>query len=292
MTHTLDRAAAAALLPARDEHAGKWSFGRALLLCGSVSMSGAALLAAQGALRSGAGLVQLGAVEPVISAARTAVPECLLLPLSTGDFGVIARGETWRILEQSKRASAVLYGCGVRVSDDGFSLLQSLLRQYEGTLVLDADGLNLLARRPELLHEAVSRCVLTPHWGEFCRLAGLSREELERDPAGAAMDFAHRLGAVLVLKGAQTLVTDGDQLWQLDAPNSGMAKGGSGDVLAGLTTGLCAQDLAPVEAAALAVWLHARAGALAREALGPYGMLPRDVLTHLPRAFLNLTQGE
>ncbi len=132
--------------------------------------------------------------------------------------------------------------------------------------------------------------LLTPHAGEFCRLSGLTRQQLEADPAGAALDFARRHSVSLALKGSATWLTDGVRLLQLDAPNSGMAKGGSGDVLAGLCAGLAAQGMDLFSAAALACWLHGEAGALARLAMGPRAMLPRDVLAALPQAFLSLEQ--
>ena len=133
------------------------------------------------------------------------------------------------------------------------------------------------------------RCILTPHIGEFCRLSGLTREQVEPDVQEAAMDFAARYRCVVVLKGARTVVTDGDRAYLLDCPNSGMAKGGSGDVLAGLAAGLCAQmPHKPLESAALAAYLHSRAGLLAREKRSAYAMLPRDVLDALGQAFLEL----
>jgi len=156
-------------------------------------------------------------------------------------------------------------------------------------VVIDADGLNVLAEHLTLLYNVPERCILTPHIGEFCRLSGLTREQVEPDVQGAAMDFAARYRCVVALKGARTVITDGDRAYVLDCPNSGMAKGGSGDVLAGLAAGLCAQmPHKPLESAALAAYLHSRAGLLAREKRSAYAMLPRDVLDALGQAFLEL----
>lgn len=292
MAQNLDQTTVRELLPRRDDRQAKWHFGRTALVCGSASMSGAALLSAQGALRSGTGLVQLCAVEEVIQAARTTIPEALLLPVARQieDIpGAIHKDAAWIILGQAEKAQSLLFGCGVGITDHGYRLLKSLTANYAGTMVIDADGLNLLAEHLTLLYNVSNRCILTPHIGEFCRLSGLTREQVESDPDGASMAFATKHSCVLVLKGARTIVTDGIRRYTLEAPNSGMAKGGSGDVLSGLTAGLAAQmPQKPLEAAALAVWLHSRAGALARQAQGAYAMLPRDVLDCLGKAFLEL----
>ena len=289
MALKLDKETAKALLPVRDDRQAKWHFGRTILVCGSAAMSGAALLSAQGALRSGAGLVQLCSVAEVIAAARTAVPEALLLPAEQSINGVISRDTTSVILPQAKKAQSLLIGCGLGITDHGYRLLKSLTANYAGTVVIDADGLNVLAEHLTLLYNVPERCILTPHIGEFCRLSGLTREQVEQDVQGAAMDFAARYRCVVVLKGARTVITDGDRAYVLDCPNSGMAKGGSGDVLAGLAAGLCAQmPHKPLESAALAAYLHSRAGLLAREKRSAYAMLPRDVLDALGQAFLEL----
>jgi len=289
MALKLDKETAKALLPVRDDRQAKWHFGRTILVCGSAAMSGAALLSAQGALRSGAGLVQLCSVAEVIAAARTAVPEALLLPVEQSVNGVISQDAISGILSQAEKAQSLLIGCGLGITDHGYRLLKSLTANYSGTVVIDADGLNVLAEHLTLLYSVPERCILTPHIGEFCRLSGLTRKQVELDVQGAAMDFAAKYRCVVVLKGAKTVITDGDRAYMLDCPNSGMAKGGSGDVLAGLAAGLCAQmPHKPLESAALAAYLHSRAGLLAREKRSAYAMLPRDVLDVLGQAFLEL----
>lgn len=280
-----------ALLPHRDDRQAKWHFGRTALVCGSAAMSGAALLSGQAALRSGAGLVQLCSVPEVISAARTVLPEALLLTLPRQEAfpGAIHRDGAFALLEQAEKAQSLLFGCGVGITDHGRALLERLCQTYGGTLIVDADGLNLLSENRILLYKVQNRVVLTPHIGEFCRLSGLPKAQVLTDPEKAAMDFAAEYRCVVVLKGAKTVITDGTQAYVLDCPNSGMAKGGSGDVLAGLTAGLCAQmPDKPLDCAALAVWLHSRAGQLARAESGAFAMLPRDVLDSLGRAFLEL----
>ena len=292
MAYFMDRETARQLLPRRDDTQAKWHFGRTALVCGSAAMSGAALLAAQGALRAGAGLVQLCSVAEVIAAARTVVPEALLPEVARQKEhfpGAIHKDAAWIILGQAEKAQSLLFGCGAGITDHARTLLKSLMTACKSTMVIDADGLNLLSENHSLLYNTTDRCILTPHIGEFCRLSGLAREQVEADPVGTAMAFAAQHHCVVVLKGAKTVVTDGQRCYVLDCPNSGMAKGGSGDVLAGLTAGLAAQmPQKTLECAALAVWLHSRAGQLAREKRGAFAMLPRDVLDCLGQAFLEL----
>ena len=278
-------------LPLRDERAAKWSFGRTLLVCGSRDCTGAALMACGAALRSGAGLVQLASVEKGIDAARTAWPEALLLTLPENDGGKISHHAAAAILRESRHADSILFGCGVGRSDDGLSLLRALLEQWAGALVLDADGLNLLAEggAERLLTSSEAKRILTPHVREFSRLTGRSAEEIGDEPRGVAEDFARAWGAVIVLKGAETVVTDGTHTFTQSLPNSGMAKGGSGDVLAGLCAGLSAQlPDEPFRAAVLAAQVHGEAGLLARREKGARGMLPRDVIERIPQAFLEM----
>ena len=291
MSELLNKETARAFLPVRDDRQAKWYFGRVALVCGSAAMSGAALLSGQAALRSGAGLVQLCSVPEVIAAARSTLPEALLLTLPRQDAfpGAIHRDGAFALSEQAQKAQSLLFGCGVGITDHGRALLNGLCEDFSGGLVLDADGLNLLSENVALLYKVSNRCVLTPHIGEFCRLSGLSKQQVQADPEAVATDFAARYGCVVILKGAKTVITDGARCYELDSPNSGMAKGGSGDVLAGLTAGLLAQmPHKPLACAALAAWLHSRAGQLARAEQGAFAMLPRDLLNKLGAAFLEL----
>jgi NAD(P)H-hydrate epimerase len=157
--------------------------------------------------------------------------------------------------------------------------------------VLDADALNLLAAMPDLLQQTTGPLILTPHAVEFHRLTGLPVNEILADPVETASAFAVRHNVVVVLKGSTTTVANPNGgVWQLEAPNSGMAKGGSGDVLAGLIAGFLAQGCAPYHAAVLGVYLHALAGDIAARELGVRAMLPTDVIDRLGRAFLLLTE--
>ena len=280
----------AALLPLRSELGAKWDFGRLLVICGSSAMPGAALMACGSALRSGVGLVELAAVRDVTTAAVLRHPECILTPL-TGEDGAICPADLPTFSRPLQRASALLCGCGLGAGAAQADFLRALLPTLTIPSVLDADALNLLAQAPELLHQARVPWVLTPHVVEFHRLSGLPVEDIEADPIETASAFAVHHNVVVVLKGSTTTVANPNGgFWQLEALNSGMAKGGSGDVLAGLIAGFLAQGCSPYHSAILGVYLHALAGDLARQELGMRAMLPTDVISHLGKAFRLVTE--
>ena len=279
-----------ALMPLRDGRGAKWDFGRLLAICGSKQMPGAALMACGSALRSGVGLVELASVESVADALSYRHPECILRPLP-GEGGAVSPMDLPLILPHLQRASAVLCGCGLGAGESQAAFLRTLLPQLTTPTVLDADGLNLLARHPDLLQQTKASLVLTPHAVEFHRLSGLTVDAILADPLETASAFAVRHNVVVVLKGSITTVANPNGgVWQLDAPNSGMAKGGSGDVLAGLIAGFLAQGCSPYHAAILGVYLHALAGDLTCKHLSARAMLPTDVIDHLGQAFSLLTE--
>lgn len=285
-----DMAAVAQLLPRRNDTGAKWDFGRLLAVCGSRDMPGAAVLSCGSALRSGVGLVEIASVPEVTAAVSGAHPECILRPL-TGEGGALHCDDLPALLSPARRATALLCGCGLGRDRPQGHLVWELIPRLTVPAVLDADALSLLAEQPALLRRARVPIVLTPHVVEMHRLTGLPADAIAADPAAAAASFAAKYGVTLVLKGCCTAVAaPGGKLWQLDAPNSGMAKGGSGDVLAGLIAGLLAQGCPPFDSACLGVYLHALAGDLACRALSARAMLPRDVIDRLGPALLLLEE--
>lgn len=304
---------ARALLPARPVEAHKGTFGKAMVVAGSLHYPGAAALACAGAARVGAGLVTLAAGRTVLGMGGRG-PEVTLLPLPEGEWGAIGPNAVEELGKQLEGYAALLIGPGLGQADPTRQFIQRLLgleqpkqRGRVGFLsggapapaeggkpldlpptVLDADGLNLLAAIedwPE--HLPKGRLVFTPHPGEMRRL--LKVEELPDDLVATAADAAQRWGQVVVLKGATTIIAgpDGRTLVH-DGANPALATAGTGDVLAGAVAGLLAQGLAPFDAAALGVYLHAAAGARVREALGDSGALASDLLTELPKAIKHL----
>lgn len=277
---------------ARDSHKG--TFGTVLAVAGSAYYRGAALLAAEGALRTGAGIVTLASVEPVLAAAVARLPECCLCPCIAGAEGGISPESIPRI--QRQKATVLLLGPGLGGAAQSAAraaetraLVQTLLPAFAGSAVLDADGLNaatqLLAAGEAFPHPA-GKLIVTPHPGEMARLTGLSAAQINADREETARTYAQKWNAVVVLKGSRTVVAAPDGRVRVNPTgNPGLARGGSGDVLSGMTAALLACGLPAFEAAACAVYLHGTAADRAAAVLGEYGMLPHDILPQLGRIF-------
>lgn len=266
------------LLPDRDVNAHKGDFGKILLLCGSRGFTGAAYLAAMGALRSGAGLVFLGVPESIHAIEAVKLNEAIVFPLPD-EKGALSEAAVPEILERLPKMDAVLIGPGLGISAHTKAVLLAVLEQYSGPVVVDADGITLMAAHKDILRGRTSPTVLTPHAGEFARLGYSVGEDRVASAEAAVRD----LGCVMLLKGHDTVITDGQTTYINPTGNPGMAVGGSGDVLAGIITALIGQGIGPLEAAAMGAWLHGAAGDLCAKEIGQYGMLPTDMLTRLPR---------
>lgn len=276
----------------RDSHKG--TFGAVLAVAGSASYRGAAALAVEGALRTGAGIVTLASVEPVLAAVSARLPECCLCPCEAGAEGGIAPESIPRI--QRQKATVLLLGPGLGYTAQSAAraaetrmLVQTLLPGFAGSAVLDADGLNAAAslmNGGEELPRPAKELILTPHPGEMSRLTGLSVEAVQADREGIARRYAAQWNAVVVLKGARTVVAGPDGRVCINPTgNPGLARGGSGDVLAGMTSALLACGLPAYDAAACAAWLHGAAADQAAARRGEYGMLPQDIFPQLGRMF-------
>ena len=266
------------LLPKRDPWGYKGSFGKILLLCGSRGFTGAAYLAAMGALRTGAGLVFLGVPECIYTIEAVKLNEPVVFPLAE-IAGKLSADAIPQILERLPAMDAVLIGCGLGISEGTLAVVQAVLEKAQCPVVLDADGINVLSGHMNILRGRRHATILTPHDGEFLRAGGV----LGEDRMAAAAEFAGKNGCIVLLKGHRSCITDGKTGYRNQTGNSGMAVGGSGDLLAGMIAGLLGQGLAPLEAAACAAWLHGAAGDLCAREIGEYGMLPTDMLSALPR---------
>ena len=274
----LNHGSVLSLLPDRDPWSHKGNFGKLLLLCGSRGFTGAACLAARGALRTGAGLVFLGVPESIYAIEAVKLDEPVVFPLRDSD-GMLGADAVPEIRERFSGMDAVLIGPGLGRSEGTLAVLTAVLRDFRGPVVVDADGINLLARHKDLLRGRTGTTILTPHDGEFARLGGVIGE----DRAAAAGTIAAELGCIVLLKGHRTVITDGKACYCNPTGNPGMAVGGSGDVLAGIIVSLLGQGLQPLEAAAAAAWLHGAAGDICARERGQYGMLPSDLVEVLPR---------
>jgi len=282
---------AASWLPKRPADGHKGTFGKVYVVGGSVGLTGAPVFSARAAARTGSGLVFLGVPEAIYPMTAVMCLEAMPAPLPANN-GKLAGESYFKILEQMKVCDAGLLGPGLGRSQELCSLVSRLLEQIEIPLVLDADGLFAMKDRKEILKTRKMKnrvTVLTPHEGEFAYLGGelsLGREE-------AARNFAMEYGCVLVLKGPGTVTAAPDgRIWVNTTGNCGMAKGGSGDVLGGMLLSLLGQGMKAEEAAALAVWLHGKAGDLCREELGEFGMLPSDMVERIPQAVLQIQKQE
>lgn len=267
-----------ALLPDRAPWGHKGDYGKLLLLCGSEGFTGAAALAAMGALRCGAGLVYLGVPRSIYAIEAVKLTEPVVFPLPDAD-GKLSCDAVADVLKRLSGMDAVLTGPGLGQSEGTLAVLRAVLENFEGSVVVDADGINLLRRHKDLVRGRTSPTILTPHDGEFRRLGGVISE----DRAASAAALAKELGAIVLLKGHETVITDGAVCYINRTGNPGMAVGGSGDVLAGMITGLLGQQLPPLAAAACGAWLHGAAGDICEKEIGQYGMLPSDLLNVLPR---------
>ncbi len=259
------------LLPKRDEGGNKGTFGKVLLVAGSMKMAGAAILAAKAAYRIGAGMVKLISPEENRIILQSAVPEALY-----GTYEDLAEGMNW--------ADVIAIGPGIGKSQDALKCLERVIRESALPLVIDADALNLLAENIELERELAKEgqkgrdVILTPHVGELSRLLQIPISELKRQLSGYGKELAAKLKAVVVAKDARTFICgNAGPICVNVCGNSGMATAGSGDVLVGIIAGLLGQGMEPFEAAGKAVYLHARAGDRAAEELGEHACMAGDL---------------
>lgn len=291
--HELNQHKIAALLPQRRAQSNKGSYGSVVAAAGSLAYWGAAALCVEGALRTGAGLVYLASVEPVIQLVLTRTPECCALPCRTDADGGILAADAAAVRQRFTEKPAVLLA-GPGLGPSAARILNALLTADAKwkAAVLDADALNALAAG-ELGGQfplLPTNTVLTPHPGEAARLLGCSVAQIQTDRPAAAQELAERYGCVAVLKGSGTLIaTPGREMLHNPTGNPGLARGGSGDVLAGMLAALLAQGLAPFDAAACAVWLHGAAADRCAARTSQLTMLPHDILTDLADVVKELT---
>lgn len=276
----IDREFVRRALPARPADGHKGTFGKVCLLGGSVGYTGAPVLCAGAAVRSGCGLVYLGVPECIWQIAAAKCLCAMPFPLPEKDGALALSGEA-DFRRRAEGCDAVAIGCGMGRSADSDALTRRLLTLPQ-PLVLDADGINALSGHIDTLScRRGLTTVLTPHDGELARIGG----DMTAPRESSAAAFAARHGVCLVRKGHRTVIAAPDGRLAVNTTGSdGMAKGGSGDVLTGLLTGLLAQGVEPFAACCCAVWLHGRAGDLAAEEKGHRGMTPADMIEKLPYA--------
>ena len=273
-------------MPKRKSDSHKGDFGRLLCICGSAGMAGAAYLAAKAAYRCGAGLVEILTDSANRVILQTLIPEAIVTTYEADPL------DTEIIKNAVRRADAVVAGCGLGKSEASRQIVETLLREKNAPTVLDADALNIISENEALL-PLIKGCVITPHLKEFSRLTKIPLDEVAANVPACAESFAREHGAVCVLKCHRTAVSDGyGRVYINRFGNSGMATGGSGDVLAGIIGGITAQNkcrkLSELDAAILGVHLHAKAGDVGAQRLGEYSLMASDIIDNLPEAIAKL----
>lgn len=268
-----------------DAHKG--DFGKVCIIGGSVGMSGAAALAGRAALRAGAGLVRVAVPKSVLPIVASIEPCFTTIALPEDEHGRISSRAVSEILDAASQNDALAFGPGVGISGELRSVLETLLGQEGLRLVIDADGLNNLAGMRDWPNECKAKLILTPHPGEMKRLwHGLFREHLPQDRQEQAVRLSQQTKSVVVLKGAGTVVTDGEKTYINITGNPGMATAGSGDVLTGVITALLGQGLGELDAAVLGVYIHGLAGDIAAEKVGQISLIATDIAQALADALM------
>jgi NAD(P)H-hydrate epimerase len=266
----------------------KGSFGRVVIVAGSRGMSGAAILAGSAALRSGAGLVTVATPASVQAIVAGAEPSYMTLPLPDDADGRLKGSGVRLVLDRSWDALAIGPGLGQSPGVDHF--VREILTHFRGPMVIDADALNALSRWKDCPAGLLSQAILTPHAGEYQRLMEADTHLPIADRPAAAGQLQDRTGAVIVLKGAGTVIANAEKYRINSTGNPGLATGGTGDVLTGMLVGLLGQGWSTWEAGILGVHLHGRAGDIVAQEKGEISLIARDLLEAIPRAFIEQTR--
>jgi NAD(P)H-hydrate epimerase len=291
-TWLLDAERIRATLPRRRPDGHKGTFGAVLIIAGSRNFSGAAVLAGSAAVRSGCGLIRLAIPAGITDVVSSDVIEAVKIPMPQTDTETLSPAAIESLLELAGDAEAIAIGPGIGTDPRTQKLELDFLAEVEKPTVVDADGINNLVGRLALLSNAKAPLVLTPHPGEFARLTGLKAGDVNADRVGVSRKFATEKKVVLVLKGASTVVAAPDStVFVNPTGNSGLAKGGTGDVLTGLIAGLMAQGMSPLDAACAGVFLHGLAADIAVQSLTEYCLAAGDLPDFLPRAFASVLKG-
>lgn len=281
----------APLMAQRRPTAHKGDFGHLLIIAGSMGKIGAAALCTMGALAAGTGLVTVGTPQSQVNVLAVKLTEAMTEPLpdENGELDQTAFGRIIKILDGK---SAVALGPGLGTGAGAWEVTRRLITEVDLPIVIDADGINILAREPGILKQKKGDVILTPHPGEMGRLIGKSAEEVQQDRVGVARAFAAEFGVWIVLKGARTLITSpaGD-LFISTGGNPGMASGGMGDVLTGLVGGFLSLSRDPALSSTAGVFIHAAAGDRAKQRVGEISLIARDVLSEVPGVIAALYGG-
>lgn len=285
----VDDGMVASKLPDRPPDAHKGTFGTAVVIAGSLGLTGAAAMASEAALRAGAGLSTLGCPAGLWNVMAAKLTEVMTRGLPDGGSGAISSDALYEALELVDKGDSVVLGCGLGTHADTIEFVHRLVKLVHKPMIIDADGLNALAQDAGILEGEHGDLVLTPHPGEMSRLLGTSTQAVQSNRMDVVREAASRFRCVVVLKGARTLIADpSGRVFVNPTGGPGLATGGTGDVLAGTIGGLLAQGLSPLDAAICGAFVHGRAGDIAAGELGAAGTIAGDVLNALPFALKEL----
>lgn len=269
------------LIPRRKRDSHKGDFGRVLVMGGSVGMCGASYLSALAAYKCGAGIVEIFAPFENREILQTLLPEAIVTSYIKDSF------ETKDLLNSIDRASVIVIGPGLGVSDNTLRMVKEVFKNSNAPLIVDADALNVIARE-NMEYPTDVPIIVTPHQGELARLTGKNIKSLLRDPIGATMEYAREKDVICVSKNARTVITDGVNVFVNMTGGPSIAKGGSGDVLCGVIAGMLTAGLSPIGAASIGAYVHGRAGDTAGESLGGFSVLARDIIDAIPGVLRNV----
>lgn len=280
-------------LPLRPSDSNKFTFGNVLNIAGSVNYRGAAYLSSVSALRVGAGYVTLAAIPPVVESVASQLPDAVYLPLPQNG-PTMSRKTVEVIAERLLPGTVCSLGCGISAIGNYpenlpalvMSLIELFLRK-EVPFVLDADGLNMLAKSGKTM-DLKNSAVMTPHPKELSRLLNTTVEDIQKNRIDSAREASKKFGAVVLLKGHRTVIAKGDEFRINETGCSALAKAGSGDCLTGIIAGLLAQGMEPFDAAVLGAKIHGLAGEIAATELSEYGVLASDLPRYIARAILKI----
>lgn len=279
-------------LPKRNSESHKGDFGKLLCICGSRSMPGAAYFCIESALRCGVGLVRAAIPESIYGSISSKISECTYVLCRDDSHGNIEKTSVDYILETAKRCSAVAVGSGMGKNESVKLIVNSLIETCDKPMVIDADGINVISENIDILKKAKSKIILTPHAKEAERLLGVECNEINVNKIIYAQQLADEYGVIAVMKGHNTIVADKEEKAFLNLTgNSGMAKGGSGDVLTGMIGSFLAQGMDPIDAAICGVYIHGKSGDYCQSRYSSASMLPRDIIEGLSSVFLKFENG-
>lgn len=278
---TTTKADIKAMFCKRSKNSNKGTFGHQLNICGSYLMPGAAVICAKSAVRSGVGLLKCAFPKSIYPVMTSHLTQPIFKPLCENEEKTVSIGALNDVLQELKWADSVVIGCGIGNNDDTQVIVDQVIKNCEAPIILDADGINAMAPFIDIVKDKKAPLIMTPHPGEMARLIGESVEYVQSHRASVAKAFALENDVVLVLKGANTVITDGKEIYFNTSGNPGMAMGGTGDMLSGMIGSFVAQGLAPIDASRAAAYIHGFAGDICKRELSERGMTVDDMISVL-----------